>query len=96
MSILKSLQEMDQQKAFDALVDAVENQYGKNRETSVRIAKWINGNHDDDVVEGILYDYYVSHGEMPYGTMKARTGDPSNWISDKVLSDFSKELKALQ
>ena len=23
-----------------------------------------------------LYDYYVDSGEMPYGTMKARDGDP--------------------
>jgi len=35
-----------------------------------------------------LFDYYCSSGEMPYGTMKARTGDPWNWITDQL----SKEL----
>ena len=31
-----------------------------------------------------LYDYYVDSGEMPYGTMKARDGDPCEWITYKV------------
>jgi len=32
-----------------------------------------------------LYDYFV--GDMPYGTAKARTGDPYEWIADH-LSDI--------
>lgn len=31
-----------------------------------------------------LYDYYVDSGEMPYGTMKARDGDPCEWITYRV------------
>ena len=31
-----------------------------------------------------LYDYYVDSGEMPYGTMKARDGDPCEWICYRV------------
>ena len=32
-----------------------------------------------------LYDYYVFEtAEMPYGTAKARTGDPDVWILDKL------------
>lgn len=93
MKLLQSLLEMDKSKAFDALVDAVENEYGKDKETSIRIAKWISDNGDDDHVESILYDYYFD--EMPYGTQKARTGDPLNWISDRVSQDFKKELAAL-
>ena len=31
-----------------------------------------------------LYDYYVDSGEMPYGTMKARDGDPCEWIIYRV------------
>ena len=31
-----------------------------------------------------LFDYYVESGEMPYGTMKARDGDPCEWITYKV------------
>ena len=31
-----------------------------------------------------LYDYYANSGEMPYGTMKARDGDPDVWIADRL------------
>jgi len=27
-----------------------------------------------------LFGYYMESGEMPYGVMKARTGDPCEWI----------------
>lgn len=32
-----------------------------------------------------LYYYFVTNGEMPYGVAKARTGDPYEWISDKIV-----------
>ena len=35
-----------------------------------------------------LYDYYLHNGEMPYGTAKARTGDPYQWISDRFAQDL--------
>ena len=43
----------------------------------------------DEIVVGepvydSLYDYYVDSGEMPYGTMKARDGDPCEWITYRV------------
>ena len=27
-----------------------------------------------------LYNYWLNSGEMPYGTAKARDGDPDEWI----------------
>ena len=33
-----------------------------------------------------LYDYYCDSGEMPYGTAKARDGDPVEWISNNLQS----------
>ena len=45
------------------------------------------GDLDDDLYHA-LYDYYSDNGDMPYGTMKARTGDPYEWVSDR----FAKEL----
>lgn len=38
---------------------------------------------DDDLYDA-LYDYYASSGEMPYGTMKARTGDPYEWVTQRL------------
>ena len=46
-----------------------------------------NGDLDDDLYHA-LYDYYSDNGEMPYGTMKARTGDPYNWISDRLANEL--------
>ena len=31
-----------------------------------------------------LFGYYMDSGEMPYGTMKARDGDPAEWIMDRL------------
>ena len=38
---------------------------------------------DDDLYDA-LYDYYANAGEMPYGTMKARTGDPYEWVTQRL------------
>lgn len=35
-----------------------------------------------------LFQYYMDNGEMPYGTAKARTGDPIEWIYNKVKKDL--------
>lgn len=36
-----------------------------------------------------LFDYYVFEtDEMPYGTAKARTGDPMDWITDQIVREF--------
>ncbi len=31
-----------------------------------------------------LFGYYMNSGEMPYGIMKAREGDPDQWIVDRL------------
>jgi hypothetical protein len=44
-----------------------------------------SGELSNDLYEA-LYDYYFD--DMPYGTKKARTGDPFEWISDRFYSDL--------
>ena len=39
-----------------------------------------------DSLYQVLFDYYMD--EMPYGTAKARTGDPYEWISDRFHDDM--------
>lgn len=34
-----------------------------------------------------FYDFYVRNGEMPYGTAKARTDDPYQWVNERVIED---------
>ena len=41
----------------------------------------------DDMYDA-LYDYYTESGEMPYGTAKARDGDPMEWIEERVGEMF--------
>ena len=47
-------------------------------------------------VEGGLYEdlfdyYFFTVGEMPYGTAKARTGDPVQWIKHKLQAAVTGE-----
>lgn len=41
------------------------------------------GELDNDLYDA-LYDYYASSGSMPYGVAKARTGDPFEWVTEKL------------
>jgi len=39
---------------------------------------------DNQDLNFALYDYFVNSGDMPYGTAKARDGDPDEWIFDRL------------
>ncbi len=43
-----------------------------------------NGGELDDKLFQELFEYYLDSGEMPYGVAKARTGDPMEWVHDKL------------
>jgi hypothetical protein len=64
--------------------------------------KQFESGHDlDDDLYDALYDYYVDNGEMPYGVAKARTGDPFEWITQRLvdelgLSEASPQVPAFQ
>lgn len=50
-----------------------------------------NFNQGGDLADDLydeLYDYYAGNGEMPYGTMKARTGDPYEWVSQRLAREM--------
>lgn len=42
---------------------------------------------DGDLYDA-LFDYYANTGEMPYGTMKGRTGDPYEWVTQRLDQDL--------
>ncbi len=55
----------------------------------------MGGDMDEDLYHA-LFDYYAMHGEMPYGTMKARDGDPYEWVTqrfDRDVNDYVTEAK---
>lgn len=48
------------------------------------------GEEEDEAFLGspayeVLFDYFAS--EMPYGVMKARTGEPDMWILDRLRNN---------
>ena len=50
--------------------------------------------YDDEKLYYDLYEYYSSDPDyMPYGTQKARDGDPCEWITDRLdgIGAFEKE-----
>lgn len=57
----------------------------------------LDGNEDYDLMVNYpdlyekLYDYYVFEtSQMPYGTAKARDGDPDVWILDQLNYELNR------
>jgi hypothetical protein len=50
------------------------------------VKDFLSGNDMSQELYDALYDYY--HEDMPYGTKKARTGDPHEWVADRFASDM--------
>ena len=48
---------------------------------------FINGADLTEELYDDLYDYYCTNNLMPYGTAKARTGDPFEWVTERFESD---------
>lgn len=46
-----------------------------------------SGELENDLYDA-LYDYYADRGEIPYGVAKGRTGDPFEWVSDRLAQDL--------
>ncbi len=63
---------------------------GLTQEEHRDIRAFLEGNIEwsdmSDTTQEKLYTRWVH--ETPYGTAKARTGDPDQWIEDKMLSDI--------
>jgi hypothetical protein len=60
------------------------------------VKKFLEGGDLTDRLFDRAYGYYVSNGEMPYGTAKARDGDPWNWVSDRLMTDLGKVKESLE
>lgn len=46
----------------------------------------------DSEVEEAAYNYYFE--DMSYGTQKARTGDPTEWITERLWEDCAEDTGA--
>ena len=63
--------------------DQLRQAIGDDMFAQVRSATEQGAGITDDMYDA-LYDYYTESGEMPYGTAKARDGDPMEWIEERV------------
>ena len=43
---------------------------------------------DNDEMFEYAYEFYLLNGEMPYGTAKARDGDPYEWVFSRIESEL--------
>lgn len=57
-------------------------------ELATEVATGAKSLYDLDELYEKLFMYYCNLGEMPYGTMKARDGDPFAWISDQLEKEL--------
>jgi len=54
----------------------------------VDVDLFVNGSDLSEELYDDLYEYYAfTIAEMPYGTAKARDGDPFEWITERFESD---------
>lgn len=56
--------------------------------TNEQIISILNDNYDimDSDLWDKLYEYYLP--DMPYGTAKARDGDPAEWIYERLWEEY--------
>lgn len=57
------------------------------------ITQFKNTGELSDALYSALYDYYTDNGQMPYGTAKARDGDPYEWIGDQLDQELNEAAK---
>ena len=72
---------------YDGLADLAE-EANMTAEERLDLFCLVDGTNSEEpwTVYEKLYEIYWQ--DMPYGTAKGRTGDPYEWISEKLFSDF--------
>lgn len=66
-------------------------------EEQINLIRWIYGDIDLYKAKNLEYKLYEFYQEdMPYGTQKARTGDPNEWIYAKLESELEHIRKQIE
>lgn len=79
----------DVERALGTLGHVVEAEQGLDAILDQYSADWAKFKAGGDIDENpdfydALFGYFASNGEMPYGTQKARTGDPIEWLTTRL------------
>jgi hypothetical protein len=88
---IKTLSDQEFQKKYSKSKEQMKKDLNESTEYNTIKAILIKHNikSTDDIEYGSevydeLFGYYMNSGEMPYGIMKAREGDPDVWIADRI------------
>ena len=78
---------LDEEADLDEGMEADEVQaiLAKHPESAAALKQGADIMDHDDLYDD-LYAYFADSGDMPYGTQKARDGDPYEWVHDKLDS----------
>lgn len=58
--------------------------------TQAEVAAFVKDGIIEEHTHDKLFEHFASNGEMPYGTIKARDGDPYHWIADRMAQEFNR------
>ena len=72
-------------EAISSLKD-IKNKFKKEWD-AVRSGKVDIGDKKAEKFYSALFNYFADIGEMPLGTQKARTGDPHEWVHDRLMDE---------
>jgi len=77
---------------FDEIVAELASKFTLTESEATNVAQWLEEGDDLEVdIEEKLYSFYMDSGEMPYGTAKARDGDPQEWIFNRLTAELGIE-----
>jgi len=82
------IEESKMSEKHSDLQDAIMDEFGLEDTDPVidELVTYLVNGEDSDHLDAFLYDHFEA--DMPYGTRKARDGDPSNWIADRMSEIF--------
>jgi hypothetical protein len=80
------LEPMNESRLMDAAGETIDHILNRFKHEVKKFEQ--NGDLDDDLYHA-LFDYWNDAGEIPYGTQKARDGDPYEWVAQNLQSHLS-------
>jgi hypothetical protein len=74
----------------DQLALAIKAEFNSSDKQTKEIINYVKGKVEPEDMNIETWELLYNHfsNEMPYGTQKARTGDPYQWIANKMNSMF--------
>jgi len=82
----EDLEPMNESRLMDAAGETIDHILNRFKHEVKKFEQ--NGDLDDDLYHA-LFDYWNDAGEIPYGTQKARDGDPYEWVAQNLQSHLS-------